>query len=76
MKIIADTATLLTPAQGAAEGITVIPVSVAFGNETYKDYVEISGEAFLQRVAQGDVPTSSQPSVGDMLEVYESSHRA
>jgi len=71
MKIIADTATLLTPEQGAAQGITVIPVSVAFGSETYKDYVEISSEAFLQRVAEGGVPTSSQPSVGDMLEVYE-----
>lgn len=71
MKIIADTATLFSPAEGEELGITVIPVCVAINNQTYKDYAEISSEEFLELIQQGGIPTSSQPSVGDILEVLE-----
>ena len=73
MRIIADTATLLSPAEGAEMGLTIVPVSVAINGETYKDYEEITSEEFLHRIEQGGVPSSSQPSVGDVLEVYEES---
>ena len=72
MKIIADTATLLSPVEGAAYGMTVIPVCVTIENETYQDYTEMSSAEFLQRIARGGVPTSSQPAIGDILEVLES----
>ena len=73
MKIITDTAALIAPAQGESQGLTVIPVSVSIHDQTYQDYVQITGEEFLQFVAEGGVPTSSQPAIGDMLEVMESS---
>ena len=73
MRIIADTATLLSPEQGAAMGMTIIPVCVAINGRTYKDYAEISSEEFLRLIREGGVPSSSQPSVGDILEVYEES---
>ncbi|MBQ9845951.1 MAG: DegV family protein [Oscillospiraceae bacterium] len=71
MKIIADTATLFSPDEGRDMGITVIPVCVAINDRTYKDYEEISSEEFLRLISEGGVPTSSQPSVGDVLEVLE-----
>lgn len=71
MRIIADTATLLSPAEGKALGLTVIPVCVLINDQSYKDYVEITTEAFLQMVADGGIPSSSQPALGDVLEVLE-----
>ena len=73
MKIIADTATLFAPHEGAQQDITIVPVCVAINDRTYKDYEEISSEAFLELIAAGGVPTSSQPAIGDMLDVYDSS---
>ena len=72
MKIVADTATLLSPAEGEAQGMTIIPVCVNINNKTYKDYVDISSEEFLKLVADGGVPSSSQPAIGDILDVFES----
>lgn len=71
MKIIADTATLISVKDGADMGITVVPVSVSINNKTYKDYEDISSEEFISLIQQGGVPTSSQPSVGDILDVFE-----
>ena len=73
MRIIADTATLFSPSEGEARGMTIIPVCVSIHNKTYKDYAEISSEEFLKLVADGGVPTSSQPAIGDILDVFESS---
>ena len=73
MKIIADTATLFAPCEGEQQNITIVPVSVTINDRTYRDYAEISPAEFLQLVEEGGTPTSSQPAVGDMLEVYDSS---
>lgn len=73
MKIIADTATLIPPVQGAAEGMTVIPVCVSIDGQTYQDYTQISSAELLERIARGGVPSSSQPAIGDVLDVLESS---
>lgn len=68
MKIIADTATLIPPTEGSSQGLTVIPVSVAIDGHTYQDYTQISSEEFLEKVKMGGTPSSSQISIGDMLE--------
>ena len=73
MRIITDTAALISPAQGAELGITVIPVCVSIQGQTYQDYVQITSQEFLEYIAQGGVPASSQPAIGDILEALESS---
>lgn len=73
MKIIADTATLIAPAEGGEQGMTVIPVCVSMNGQTYQDYNQITTAEFLEQVALGGVPQSSQPAIGDILEVLESS---
>ena len=73
MKIITDTAALISPAEGAAQGVAVIPVCVSIDGKAYQDYVQITGAEFLKFVAAGGVPTSSQPAIGDMLEVLDAS---
>lgn len=73
MRIIADTATLLSPEEGAALGLTIVPVCVVIDQHSYKDYAEISSAEFLRMIENGGVPTSSQPALGDVLEVFEGS---
>lgn len=71
MKIIADTAALIPPCEGEAQGLTVIPVYVAIQDRTYRDYTDISTAEFLEKVSRGGVPSSSQPAIGDMLEAMD-----
>ena len=53
-------------------GITVVPLSILFGKESYLDGVEMTSDQFYQRLTQSDVhPTSSQPSPGRFAETYE-----
>ena len=73
MKIVADTATLFAPAEGEAQGMTIVPVCVTIDGKAYQDYAEITSEAFLEKIEAGGVPVSSQPAIGDLLDVFESS---
>lgn len=72
MKIIADTATLIPPCEGKEHGITVLPVCVAINNHTYQDYSEITVTDFLKKIEEGGIPSSSQPAIGDILDVMNS----
>jgi DegV family protein with EDD domain len=50
----------------------VVPLYVRFGDVSYRDYVEMSPAAFYERLAQAkELPTTSQPTPGDFLAVYE-----
>lgn len=73
MKIIADTAALISPAEGASQGMTIIPVSVSINDRTYDDYSQITSAEFLKQISEGAVPSSSQPAIGDILDVLDES---
>ena len=73
MKIIADTATLIPPSRGEELGLTVIPVCVSIDDRTYQDYTEITTAEFLEEIRKGGVPSSSQPAIGDILEILDGS---
>jgi DegV family protein with EDD domain len=50
----------------------VVPLYVLFGDESNRDYVELSPEAFYARLRTADqLPTTSQPTPGDFLATYE-----
>ena len=71
MKIVTDTSTLFSPKEGLELGITVLPLSVTAAGNVYKEYVDIQPTEFIKIVREGHVPTSSQPSVGETLDVFE-----
>ncbi|MCF2936924.1 DegV family protein [Paenibacillus alkaliterrae] len=53
-------------------GISMVPLKVIFGEETYLDAVTIDNERFYEKLAQSTVlPTTSQPSPLEFSEVYE-----
>lgn len=51
--------------------IHMIPLSVIFGNESYKEEIEITAEGFYEEVKHKDLPKTSQPSVGDFVTLFE-----
>lgn len=71
IKIITDTATLYTKQMASKLGIEVVPLSVCIENETYKEFEEISSEDIICKIKEGAMPTTSQPSIGDIIEAYE-----
>ncbi|HSB39487.1 MAG TPA: DegV family protein [Gaiellaceae bacterium] len=50
----------------------VVPLYVRFGDESFRDYVELSPDAFYERLRSAtETPTTSQPTPGDFLAAYE-----
>ena len=50
----------------------VIPLYVRFGDESFRDYVELDPQAFYERLRSApELPTTSQPTPQDFLSVYE-----
>ena len=53
-------------------GIEVVPLRVLFGNQSYKDGVDLTGAQFFEKLAAADkLPTTSAPAPGDFAAVYE-----
>ncbi|MCM3663600.1 DegV family protein [Mesobacillus subterraneus] len=51
--------------------IHMIPLSVIFDNETYREEIDISAEAFYEEVKQRDLPTTSMPPIGEFVQLFE-----
>jgi DegV family protein with EDD domain len=50
----------------------IVPLYVRFGDESFRDYVELDPETFYARLRDApETPTTSQPTPGDFLAVYE-----
>ena len=50
----------------------VVPLYVLFGDESYRDYVELAPPEFYARLRTAqELPTTSQPTPGDFLQTYE-----
>ncbi|MEX0800484.1 MAG: DegV family protein [Dehalococcoidia bacterium] len=72
VRIVTDTTADLPLNFANDLGIAVVPLSVIFGAEVYREGVDINHDLFYDKLAHGKVhPTTSAPSVGDFLEVYE-----
>ena len=52
--------------------IIVVPLTVTFGQQDYLDGIDITSSEFFQRLASGgDLPKTTQPSIGAFQEVYQ-----
>lgn len=72
VKIVTDSLSDLTGELIGDLDITIVPLTVLFGHETYLDRVTISTDEFYHRLVHGDVwPTSTQPSPQDFANVYD-----
>lgn len=71
MKIVTDTSALYSPKEGEKKGFIVLPLSVTFNHKTYKEYVDVQSDEFIDFIKAGAMPTTSQPSIGETIELFE-----
>jgi DegV family protein with EDD domain len=70
--LVTDSTADLTPEMVEEMGVTIVPLRVIFGDEAYREGVDITAEEFYERLVKSrPLPTTSAPSVGDFQEVYE-----
>ncbi len=72
VRVVTDSTADLPPEVAAELAITVVPLQVIFGEESFRDGVDLTSEQFFARLAgTHDLPRTSQPSVGEFQRVYE-----
>jgi DegV family protein with EDD domain len=72
VQIVTDSTAELPPDVVQDLGITVVPLQVIFGEESFRDGVDLTSDEFFRRLADSsDLPTTSQPSVGEFKQFYE-----
>jgi len=73
VRIVTDSTADLTREQQEAAGITVVPLNVHFGDQVFRDHVDLTADEFFRRLqASSQLPRTSQPSVGAFEEVFRS----
>jgi DegV family protein with EDD domain len=73
--IVTDSTAFLEPGEAQELDITVVPLNVHIGDETLRDGIDITPEAFFQRLEQGGpIPRTSPPSVQTFERVYANIH--
>jgi DegV family protein with EDD domain len=70
--IVLDSTADFPEARQRYPNFRVVPLYVSFGDESYRDHVDIQPDEFYARLATaGSLPTTAQPTPADFLAVYE-----
>lgn len=72
MRIVTDSAVhFADPAWAERMGVVIVPHTIQFGNQTFREGIDITPEEFFRRVALGDPkPVTLPPTVEDFTRVY------
>ncbi|MFW5951198.1 MAG: DAK2 domain-containing protein [Gemmatimonadota bacterium] len=71
LAIVTDSACDLPETAIRAHGIHVVPLSLVYGDRVLRDGIDIDAETFLERLREGDHPTTSQPPPAAYHAAYE-----
>jgi DegV family protein with EDD domain len=72
IKIVTDSCSDITQKEAKKLGIKIVPAYIHFGNEVYRDGVDIDFERFWEKLTAGSVhPSTAAPAPGDFVMVYE-----
>ncbi len=72
IRITSDSSTLYSTAQAKEAGLNVCPLSVSIAGKTYRELDEIQAGEFISIIQEGHIPTSSQPAIGDVVDLFNS----
>jgi DegV family protein with EDD domain len=71
VRIVTDSTADIPSEEAEAAGITVVPLTVFFGDDAYLDGVELDNAGFYRKLeASKELPTTSQPSPVKFQEAY------
>jgi len=72
VEIITDSGSDITQEEAKKLGITVVPVYLRFGDEVYRDGVDIDSDEFYRKLTTSPIhPSTAAPSPGDFAKAYE-----
>lgn len=72
VKIVTDTLSDITGDLVTQLGVTVVPLYVRFGEEVYRDRVDITSEDFYRRlISESKLPSTTQPTPNDFADVFQ-----
>lgn len=72
VKIITDSVADLPPEVAQELGIAVVPLNVRFGDEIYRDGIDLTAEQFYEKLKYSQIlPVTSVPSPATFVEVYD-----
>ena len=72
VKIVTDSACDLPPQVVEALGITIVPINVHFGDEVYRDGMDLTTDDFYHKLRTSPIlPKTSAPAPGTFVETYE-----
>lgn len=71
IRLISDSSTLYSIEEGKALPCDITPLCVTINGKTYREFEEIDAETFLGLIKAGYIPSSSQPSMGELVELFE-----
>ena len=71
IRIVSDSSSLYSKSEGIENGIIIAPLAVTINGHTYKEYEDIKTKEFVDIINEGHIPSSSQPSIGEVLEIYD-----
>lgn len=69
---ITDSTAMIDKDFAAENHIYIVPLRLIVNNEAYKENVEITSEQFYEKMRQHESVSSSQPPIGEFMELYES----
>lgn len=73
--LVTDSTSVLTEQEVKDNNINVVPIPVIVGDKEYLEGVNITSEQLFEMQRQGaDFPKTSQPSMGQMLELFNKLH--
>jgi DegV family protein with EDD domain len=72
MALVTDSPSYLSDEIIEKYHVHIVPLSVIFDGEVYKEGIELSAEAFYEKVRSGEaLPTTSQPPLGEYVTLFE-----
>lgn len=71
IKIVSDSSALYSKKDGQDRGISIIPLIVNIDGNEYSEYEDINTKEIVSMIKEGDIPVTSQPSIGEVLNVYD-----
>ena len=72
VRVVTDSASDLTDEEASALGITIVPLSIRFGEEEFVDRIELGADEFYARMAaSADVPGTAAPSPGAFKAAFD-----
>ncbi len=71
VQVVTDSTSDISPPEAEELGVKVVPALVAFGDDVFRDRVDITPSEFYERLTtSGEFPKTSQPSVEAFATVY------